>query len=113
MLMQFGEVKLHPKGAFHVGERGIGYEGATEFVPADTLFAALCAGWVLLYGEDALVSDLLPNDKPDWTPPFLISSASHQPSLSSHQFAFIPNPCCHRRKTEFAGRRSNGFRKVF
>ena len=93
MLMQFGEVKLHPKGAFHVGERGIGYEGATEFVPADTLFAALCAGWVLLYGEDALVSDLLPNDKPDWTPPFLISSAF--PFVASVRFypkPMLPSP---------------------
>jgi len=93
MLMRFWEVKLHPKGAFHIGERSGGYEGTTEFVPADTLFSALCAGWVLLYGEDELGSDLLPNSEPDWTPPFLISSAF--PFVASVRFypkPMLPSP---------------------
>ncbi len=91
--MQSSLIQLHPKGAFHIGERGIGYEGTAEFVPADTLFSALCAGWVLLYGEDALVSDLLPNGDPNWTPPFLISSAF--PFIASVRFypkPMLPSP---------------------
>jgi len=82
------EVRLHPKGAFHIGERGIGYEGASEFAPADTLFSALCAGWVLLYGEDALMNELLANNEPNWTPPFIISSAF--PFIGSVRF--YPKP---------------------
>lgn len=69
------EVRLKPKGSFHIGERGIGYEGALDFIPADTLFASLCANWTLLFGEEQFLSDLLPNGEPNWTPPFLISSA--------------------------------------
>jgi len=69
------EVRLHPKGAFHIGERGIGYEGASEFAPADTLFSAFCSVWSLLFGEIQMVSDLIPDGKPAWTPSFLISSA--------------------------------------
>lgn len=75
MAMAVWQVKMRPKGAFHIGERGIGYEGALEFIPADTLFSALCANYALLFGETEMVNELLPNDKPDWTPPFVISSA--------------------------------------
>lgn len=91
--MQTSLVKLHPKGAFHIGERGIGYEGTTEFIPADTLFSAICVGWVFLFGEGALREYLLPDDRPDWTPPFLISSAF--PFAASVQFypkPLLPNP---------------------
>lgn len=73
--MRLLEVQMKPKGAFHIGERGIGYEGALEFVPADTLFSAFCYNWTMLLGETEFRADLLPNGKPDWTPPFLISSA--------------------------------------
>jgi hypothetical protein len=38
MAMAVWQVKMTPKGAFHIGERGIGYEGALEFIPADTFF---------------------------------------------------------------------------
>jgi len=73
--METWEVRMKPKGAFHIGERGIGFEGALEFVPADTLFSALCTGWSLLFGEAEMVADLLPDGKPEWSPPFSVSSA--------------------------------------
>lgn len=69
------EVRMNPKGSFHIGERGIGYEGAMEFIPADTIFSALCANWAMLFGEEEMTADLLPNGKLDWNPPFIISSA--------------------------------------
>jgi len=75
--MSVWEVRLEPKGAFHLGERGIGYEETAEGIHADTLFGALCAAWAILYGEDALLTDLLP-PRPipeEWEPPFLLSSA--------------------------------------
>ena len=72
--MSLYSVSLTPRGAFHLGERGIGYEETSELVHADTLFGALCSVWALLLGQDAVAKDLLP-DGPDWEPPFLISSA--------------------------------------
>ncbi len=71
--MQF-LVKLKPLGAFHIGERGIGYERTQEWVSADTLFSALCSVWVTLFGEVALERDLL-NPARKGEPPFLLSSA--------------------------------------
>ncbi len=68
-------VALEPRGAFHLGERGIGYEETSELVHADTLFGALCSVWSLLYGDAAVSTDLLPDGRPDWRPPFLVSSA--------------------------------------
>jgi len=66
-------VQLKPKGAFHLGVRGIGYEGTDECLHADTLFSALCAAWLLLFGEKELRQDLLPDGEEK--PPFLLSSA--------------------------------------
>ena len=64
-------VYLYPRGAFHLGERGIGLEETAEIVHADTLHAALATVWALLYGASSLVEDFLrPTD-----PPILISSA--------------------------------------
>ena len=75
--MMVYSVNLIPKGAFHLGERGIGYEETAEMVHADTLFGALCTAWALLFGNDEMVNDLLPVDvdADAWTPPFLLSSA--------------------------------------
>jgi len=73
--MSLYSVTLTPKGAFHLGERGIGYEETSELVHADTLFGALCSVWSLLYGEDAVQADLLPDGSGTWQPPFLFSSA--------------------------------------
>lgn len=64
-------VYLQPRGAFHLGERGIGLEETADIVHADTLHAALCTAWVLLYGEGALANEWL---RPD-DPPVLLSSA--------------------------------------
>lgn len=69
------EVRMKPKGPFHIGERGIGFEGAMDFIPADTIFSSICANWAMMFGEEEMVTELLPNGKPNWTPPFLISSA--------------------------------------
>lgn len=62
-------VYLEPRGAFHLGERGIGLEETAEIVHADTLYAALAAAAVLLDGPAAAR---------DWfgeEPPVLLSSA--------------------------------------
>ncbi|MDQ7820096.1 MAG: type III-A CRISPR-associated RAMP protein Csm4 [Armatimonadota bacterium] len=72
--MSLYRVLLTPRSAFHLGERGIGYEETSELVHADTLFSALCSVWTLLFGEDAVRRDLLP-DGPNWEPPLRISSA--------------------------------------
>lgn len=63
------------RAPLHVGERGVGLEATRTYVPADTLFSAVCSAWRLLYGERQLCGDLL-----DWyeTPgeePFRLTSA--------------------------------------
>ncbi len=63
-------VYLHPRGAFHLGERGIGLEETAEVVHADTLHAALCVAWAHLFGGEAMARALL-RDRPA----LLVSSA--------------------------------------
>ncbi len=72
-------IRLAPRAAFHLGERGIGYEGTALTLHADTLFAAIATAWTLLEGADTASRALFPPpDAPhpkEWTPPFLLSSA--------------------------------------
>jgi CRISPR-associated protein Csm4 len=72
--MQALALNLVPRGAFHLGERGVGAEETTELAHADTLFSALCWAWRLLYGEQSLTQELLPAFD-NGSPPFLLSSA--------------------------------------
>ncbi|MFZ5917323.1 MAG: type III-A CRISPR-associated RAMP protein Csm4 [Chloroflexota bacterium] len=39
-------VDIHPRGAFFVGELGVGKEETLSYVPSDTLYAALISAWV-------------------------------------------------------------------
>jgi CRISPR-associated protein Csm4 len=66
------EIRLRPRGPFHLGERGVGLEETAELIHSDTLFGALCWAWTLYYGSD-LSTFLRPFQAGD--PPFLISSA--------------------------------------
>jgi len=43
-------VRLKLQTPFHVGERGVGLEGATAAIQADTLFGAICHAWRRLFG---------------------------------------------------------------
>lgn len=64
-------VKLKPKSSFHLGEREGWREGSKPYLPADTIFSALCHCHQLLYGEvDSLLDGFLRRE-----PPFLLSSA--------------------------------------
>jgi len=65
---------LHPRGAFHFGERGVGVEETAELLHSDTLFSAIVSAWRMLGGGDLD----LPLIKPfieGQPPPFRISSA--------------------------------------
>lgn len=87
------EVRMKPKGPFHIGERGIGYEGAMDFIPADTIFASICANWAMMFGENEMVTDLLADGRPDWTPPFLLSSAfPFAGSVKFYRKPLLPSP---------------------
>ncbi|TEU17244.1 MAG: type III-A CRISPR-associated RAMP protein Csm4 [Anaerolineales bacterium] len=72
--MQALALNLVPRGAFHLGERGVGAEETTELAHADTLFSGLCWAWWLLYGETSLTQELLLPFR-NGPPPFLLSSA--------------------------------------
>ena len=57
-------VDIHPRGVFHVGDLGVGREETLDYVPSDTLYAALVVAWVAM-------ADAGPHDPP----PFQITSA--------------------------------------
>ena len=63
-------VYLEPRGAVHLGERGIGLEETSPLLHADTLYAALGVAWAMLFGERALAEEWF---RPE--PPVLLSSA--------------------------------------
>ena len=68
---------LHPRGAFHFGERGVGIEETAELLHSDTLFAALVSAWRMLgaqAGQDDLNMSLL-TPFIERRPPLRISSA--------------------------------------
>lgn len=64
--------RLHPSGAFHLGERGVGLEETTEGYPSDSLFSSLCAALRDLDGSTA-VDEFLAGFQ-DESPPVVISS---------------------------------------
>lgn len=77
--------RLVPRGAFHVGERGVGMEETSVVIHSDTVFSALCVAlretghalnpllkrWPRAMTRGEAV-DLAPGD---WPPPFAVSSA--------------------------------------
>jgi CRISPR-associated protein Csm4 len=65
---------LRFRAPLHIGERGIGQEETRDYVPADTLFSALCTMWSLLYGTDSL-TDLLTRYGDTGREPFFLTSA--------------------------------------
>lgn len=70
---------IEPKGAFHLGQRGIGQEETAVTIGADRLFAALILSWVELGHNPDEVVQAFPrtqNGKTTTaTPPFLLTSA--------------------------------------
>jgi len=75
---------LHFKGGLHLGTRGINLSEASEFIPSDTLFAALLDVWNRL-GEDVNIF-VQPYKNSD--PPFLLTSAF--PFAGSVRFYPLP-----------------------
>lgn len=65
---------LRFRSPIHLGERGVGQEEVRDYVPADTLFSALCIMQSLLYGTDAL-SQLLERYLTKGREPFFLTSA--------------------------------------
>lgn len=55
----FPTYRLNFRSPLHVGARGVGQEVTRTYVPADTLFSAVCFAWRELYGVDLLRRDLL------------------------------------------------------
>jgi CRISPR-associated protein Csm4 len=66
---------LRFRAPLHIGERGIGQEETRDYVPADTLFSALCTMWSLLYGVQSLTDDLLTRYGDSGREPFFLTSA--------------------------------------
>ena len=66
---------LQFRAPLHIGERGIGQEQTRDYVPADTLFSALCTMWSLLYGIQSLANDLLARYGDSGREPLFLTSA--------------------------------------
>ncbi len=67
--------RLRFRSPLRIGERGVGLETTRPYVPADTLFSAVCSAWRELYGARALTAELLQIDGDGAKAPFLLSSA--------------------------------------
>ena len=52
-MTRYTRVRLEPAGPFHFGGRGIGLERSDVWLPADSLFSALCTVLALQRGADA------------------------------------------------------------
>ncbi|MFQ3610513.1 MAG: type III-A CRISPR-associated RAMP protein Csm4 [Fimbriimonadales bacterium] len=65
---------LRFRSPVHLGERGIGQEEVRNYVPADTLFSALCVMHSLLYGSDSL-TEMLSRYNEKGREPFFLTSA--------------------------------------
>lgn len=61
-------------GPLHVGRAGVGFEESLDYLPSDTLFAALVVTWLEM-GEASVVEQLDADFAPGHTPPLLLSSA--------------------------------------
>ncbi len=68
------------RSPLHIGERGVGLEATQSYIPADTLFSAICMAWIELYGVSALQQDLL-----DW---YVDGDRGGEPILLSSAFPF-------------------------
>jgi len=103
-------VKLIPRGAFHLGERGIGLEETAEIIHSDTLFSAFCHAFLLLYGEGELT--LLLQRFREGDPPFLITSAFPYLEFKDlYDLFFFPCPRLWRDEGSKKEKRSVGDRK--
>ncbi|MGE0826961.1 MAG: type III-A CRISPR-associated RAMP protein Csm4 [Candidatus Binatia bacterium] len=82
----FSTYHLTFRSPLHIGERGVGLEVTRPYIPADTLFSAICSAWRELYGVDSLRQDVLDwfTDDESGSEPFFLSSAF--PSTSSVRF---------------------------
>lgn len=89
---------LRARSPFHLGRRGIGLEETAEYLPADTLFAALCLSLRAWRGNNRLEAFLaaFPRDGATKTPPLLLSSAfpfAGSPD-GGELVRFYPRPRC-------------------
>lgn len=66
---------LYFRSPLRIGERGVGLESTKTYIPADTLFSAICSAWRLLYDANSLQVELLHRFTEPDSVPFLISSA--------------------------------------
>lgn len=71
----FPTYRLTFRSPLHVGERGVGLEVTRTHAPADTLFSAICSAWRSLYGEGALLNDMLDWFADSGNEPFFLTSA--------------------------------------
>lgn len=90
-------VKLNFISPLHLGAEGTGVEKIYDFLHSDTLFSAICHGWLEIYGRESLEVLLEEFPKNDQTtipvePPFIISSAFPFVVKGDETTYFLPKP---------------------
>ena len=79
-------VRIWPQGRIRVGDRGLGEEGISRWIRADTLFSALCHAMARVWGDDVL-ADWLAGFRPGEAPLRLTSGF---PTVDGVDF--VPRP---------------------
>jgi CRISPR-associated protein Csm4 len=106
----FPTYRLRFRSPLRIGERGVGLEVSRAWIPADTLFSAVCSAWRELYGTEALEKELLPgftvNDGEN--APFFLTSAF--PFAGSVRF--FPRPFAKPARLQISEADAKAFRRV-
>jgi CRISPR-associated protein Csm4 len=91
-MAQFMTYRLKFRSPVRIGERGVGLEATRPYIPADTLFSAICCAWRELYSDSDLIKEILdrfyPRSPMLGVEPFFLTSAF--PYASSVRF--FPKP---------------------
>lgn len=76
-MTRYTRVRLEPGGPFHFGGRGIGLERSDVWLPADSLFSALCSALAQAAGAEAvsaLLRQFVEAETAGIAPPFRLTS---------------------------------------
>jgi CRISPR type III-A-associated RAMP protein Csm4 len=87
------------RSPLHVGKRGVGLEATRSYVPADTLFSALCVAWRELYGASDLCGQLLEPFSAGRGPFFLTSAFPQAAGVR-----FFPRPLLYHQVRQLTAR---------
>jgi len=110
-MADFTVFRLTFRSPLRIGERGVGLEVTRPYVPADTLFSALCMAWRDFFSEQDMLNDILhrytPQSSPGSAPFFLTSAFPYAGSVR-----FFPKPLAHLPQVTIADDSAKAYKRV-